>query len=364
MTAHGDLETPVFMPVGTQASVKALDNQDVKDCGARIILGNAYHLYLRPGLDVIQKAGGLHKFMNWDGAILTDSGGFQIFSLAELRKIKGDGVEFSSHIDGSRHFLTPEKVIDIQSVLGSDIMMPLDECVPYPSSKDYTEESLKVTTKWAKRSREYFLNKLDPYTRIPNPESHLHFGIVQGGTYLDLRKEAAERLLEIGFDGYAVGGVSVGEPGHLIYEITDHTTSFLPEDKPRYLMGIGTPIDIVEAISSGIDMFDCVIPTRNGRNGQAFTFKGTIQLRNATSKEDFSPIEEGCDCYACKNHTRSYIRHLFNAEEILGLHLVSLHNIRFYVKLIELSRKAIAEDRFQQFKKEFIEKYNSKEKKI
>ncbi len=353
-TAHGEINTPVFMPVGTQGTVKTLSNDELKGIGAEIILGNAYHLYLRPGLEIIKKAGGLHKFMGWDRPILTDSGGYQVFSLAKLRKLNDDGAEFSSHIDGSRHILTPEKVIDIQQTLGSDIMMVFDECVHYPAAKDYVEQSLKLTTKWAARSKAY----LD---KPPLRGKGLLFGIVQGGTYPDLRREAAEELLKIGFDGYAVGGVSVGEPKDLIYEITGYTAALLPEDKPRYLMGVGMPQDILEAIALGMDMFDCVVPTRNGRNGQAFTFDGDIQLRNAEYKEDFRPIDETCDCFACRTHTRAYIRHLFNTEEILGLRLVSLHNTHFYVKLIELSRKAIAENRFASFKDEFAVKYNNKE---
>ena len=349
-TAHGEINTPVFMPVGTQGSVKALSNGELLTCGAEIILGNAYHLFLRPGLDVIKKAGGLHKFIGWDKPILTDSGGYQVFSLAVLRKISEKGVEFSSHIDGAKHFITPEDVIDIQRALGSDIMMMFDECVHYPAARDYVEQSLALTTKWAKRSKEYFGKSVDK-------KRQLLFGIVQGSTYLDLRKRAVEQLLDIGFDGYAVGGVSVGEPRELIHEISSYTASLLPEDKARYLMGIGTAPDILEAISNGIDMFDCVVPTRNGRNGQAFTWNGELQLRNAEYKEDFTPIDKDCVCMACRNYTRAYIRHLFNTQELLGLRLVSLHNIHFYVKLIELSRTAIMEDRFCEFRETFVKKY-------
>ena len=351
-TAHGAVDTPVFMPVGTQGSVKALSNEEVVSCGASIILGNAYHLYLRPGLDIIKKAGGLHKFMGWRGPILTDSGGYQVFSLATLRKLSEEGAEFSSHIDGSKHFLTPEKAIEIQQALGSDIMMTLDECVHYPAARDYVEQSLGLTTRWARRSKKYF----EPAGR----KGQMLFGIVQGSTYPELRKKAAEDLLEIGFDGYAIGGVSVGEPGKLIYEITEYTSALLPEDRPRYLMGIGTPPDVLESIARGTDMFDCVVPTRNGRNGQAFTWDGDIQLRNAAYKEDFRPIDDKCGCPACANYTRAYIRHLFNAEELLGLRLVSLHNIYFYAKLIQLAGKAIAEDAFLRFKDEFLDRYNNK----
>ena len=355
-TAHGEIDTPVFMPVGTQGSVKALSNGELNDCGAEIILGNAYHLFLRPGLDIIKKAGGLHKFMGWQKPILTDSGGYQVFSLAVLRKINENGVEFSSHIDGSKHFITPEDVIDIQRTLGSDIMMMFDECVHYPAARDYVEQSLALTMKWAKRSKEHFVSQPDRQTGKP-ANRQLLFGIVQGGTYLDLRKKAVEQLLEIGFDGYAIGGVSVGEPNELIHEISAYTASILPEDKARYLMGMGTPVDILEAISEGIDMFDCVVPTRNGRNGQAFTWKGELQLRNAAYKEDFTPIDSNCGCMACRNYTRAYIRHLFNTEELLGLRLVSLHNIHFYVKLIELSRGAIKDGKFGSFRKEFAKNY-------
>ena len=346
-TAHGEINTPVFMPVGTQGTVKAISNDELKGVGAEIILGNAYHLYLRPGLDIIRKAGGLHKFMGWSGPILTDSGGYQVFSLATLRKLTDEGAEFSSHIDGSKHLLTPEKVVDIQQALGSDIMMTFDECVHYPAARDYVEQSLALTTRWARRSKDYFEKR---------PNKQLLFGIVQGSAYLDLRKKAVEDLVAIGFDGYAIGGVSVGEPQNLIYEIAEYTASLLPEDKPRYLMGVGTPPDILEAIGHGCDMFDCVVPTRNGRNGQAFTWDGELQLRNAEYKEDFTPIDKDCGCFACRTHTRAYIRHLFNTEELLGLRLVSLHNLHFYVKLIQSSRKAIAEGRFAQFKDEFIKR--------
>lgn len=356
-TAHGEIHTPIFMPVGTQGTVKAISTQELKDISAEIILGNAYHLYLRPGLDIIEKAGGLHKFMGWDRPILTDSGGYQIFSLATLRKLSDEGAEFSSHIDGSKHFITPEKAIDIQRILGSDIMMILDECVHYPAARDYVEQSLELTTKWAVRSKEYF--------RVASSKGQvaggqLLFGIVQGSTYLDLRKKAVEDLLKIGFDGYAIGGVSVGEPENLIHEVAAYTAELLPHNKARYLMGLGTPPDVVEAIANGLDMFDCVVPTRNGRNGQAFTWDGDIQLRNAEYKEDFQPIDKTCGCFACKNHNMcAYIRHLFNTQELLGLRLVSLHNLHFYVKLIQLSREAIAKDRFAGFRADFIAQYNN-----
>jgi queuine tRNA-ribosyltransferase len=361
-TAHGKVNTPVFMPVGTQGTVKAMSNDELLGCGAEIILGNAYHLNLRPGLDIIKKAGGLHKFMGWERPILTDSGGYQVFSLAKLRKLSEEGAEFSSHIDGSRHCITPEKAIEIQEILGSDIMMTFDECVHYPAARDYVEQSLELTTKWAKRSKEHCLRS--PGHQVTSHRSQLLFGIVQGSTYLDLRKKAVEELLAIGFDGYAIGGVSVGEPSELIHEMSAFTASLLPEDKARYLMGMGTPVDILEAISNGIDMFDCVVPTRNGRNGQAFTWNGELQLRNAGYKEDFSPIDKDCECMACRLHTRAYIRHLFNTEEILGLRLVSLHNIHFYVKLIQKSRQAIKDDCFKSFSFEFAKRYKKTKREV
>jgi len=360
-TAHGQVDTPVFMPVGTQGTVKTLSNGELHDCGSQIILGNAYHLYLRPGLDIIRKAGGLHKFMGWDRAILTDSGGYQVFSLATLRRLTPDGAEFSSHIDGSKHFLTPEKVIEIQQVLGSDIMMTFDECVHYPAPRDYVEQSLKLTSAWAQRSKDFFLKNKDVKLG-KDDKRQLLFGIVQGSTYLDLRKRAVEDLVKIGFDGYAIGGVSVGEPNNLIHEVSKYAADLLPDGKAKYLMGLGTPEDMLEAISNGIDMFDCVVPTRNGRNGQAFTAGGELQLRNAEFKEDFRPIDDKCECYACKNHSRAYIRHLFNTEELLGLRLVSLHNIFFYDKLIKLCRSSIQDGSFVAFKENFKANYNQKKK--
>jgi queuine tRNA-ribosyltransferase len=354
-TAHGEVNTPVFMPVGTQGTVKAISNNELLECGAEIILGNAYHLNLRPGLDIIKKAGGLHKFMGWQKPILTDSGGYQVFSLAKLRSLSEEGAEFASHIDGSKHFITPERAIEIQEALGSDIMMTFDECVHYPAARDYAEQSLGLTTRWARRSKDFLRNTQDA---VRGTKKQLLFGIVQGSTYPDLRKKAVEELLAIGFDGYAIGGVSVGEPQSLIHEISSYTASLLPQGNARYLMGMGTPVDILEAISNGIDMFDCVVPTRNGRNGQAFTWSGELQLRNAVYKEDFSPIDKDCECMACRLHTRAYIRHLFNTEEILGLRLVSLHNIHFYVKLIQKSRQAIRDDCFENFRLKFANGYN------
>ncbi|MDP2921530.1 MAG: tRNA guanosine(34) transglycosylase Tgt [Candidatus Omnitrophota bacterium] len=347
-TAHGTIETPVFMPVGTQATVKALSSEEVKYCGASVILGNTYHLYLRPGMEIIKNAGGLHKFMSWDRPILTDSGGFQVFSLATLMKVREEGVEFNSHVDGSRHFLTPEKVIQLQEALGSDIMMPLDECLHYPSTKDKAEQSLGLTNRWAKRAKEEFGKIVGA-----NNYSPLQFGIVQGSTYPDLRKRAAEELAAMDFDGYSIGGLSVGEPGELMYEMMGHAVEYLPADKPRYAMGVGMPHDFFEAIEMGIDMFDCVVPTRNARNGAAYTNEGRVIIRNGEYSKDQRPLSETCDCIVCKNYSRSYIRHLFNTEEILGLRLTSLHNVYFYVNLLGRIREAIRQDKFLELKREF-----------
>lgn len=339
--AQGEIDTPCFMPVGTQGTIKALSPQELEECGAQIVLANAYHLFLRPGIEVIKKAGGLHKFMSWNKPILTDSGGYQVFSLALLRKVSDEGVAFQSHIDGVRHFLTPEDVIQIQYNLGSDIMMPLDECVHYPCAKDYAEIAMKRTVDWAKRSKGH--------------SEQLLFGIVQGATYEDLRRECAENLLDIGFDGYAIGGVSVGEPKNLRYNIMHLVLELLPPDKPRYLMGLGLPQDIIEAVEMGVDMFDCVIPTRYGRNGAAFTSLGKLTVRNSPYIDDFGPLDERCSCYTCKNFSRAYLRHLFNSDEILGLRLVSLHNVHFYLELMRDIRQAISQDRFLEFKKEFLQ---------
>lgn len=348
-TGHGEIETPCFMPVGTQGTVKSLSPQDLKDAGAEIVLSNAYHLFLRPGTEVIKAAGGLHKFISWPGPILTDSGGYQIFSLALLRKVDDRGAEFQSHIDGYKHFLTPEEVIRIQEDLGSDIIMPLDECVHYPCARDHAEVAMKRTLDWAARSLE-----------AKSTNRQLLFGIIQGATYEDLRRECAERIVELGFDGYAIGGVSVGEPRNLIYNIVASSARFMPEDKPRYLMGVGLPEDILEAVSLGMDMFDCVVPTRYGRNGSAFTSEGKLTIRNAPYTQDFGPLDSKCSCYTCKNFSRAYLRHLFNTEEILGLRLVSLHNVHFYLELIRNIRKAISQGGFAEFKKEFLRNYNNK----
>lgn len=343
-TDHGVIETPTFMPVGTQGAVKALSPRELNEADSQIILGNAYHLYLRPGLEIIKNAGGLHKFISWDKPILTDSGGYQIFSLAGFRKVRDEGVEFRSHLDGSLHFLTPEKIIEIQNILGSDIMMPLDECVHYPCVKDYSKIALERTAYWGRRSKLAYIKSSKQKKR------QLLFGIVQGATYEDLRKQSASQIIDIGFDGYALGGLSVGEPKDLRYNIVDFTLGFLPSDSARYLMGLGTPEDIIEGVKSGVDLFDCVIPTRYGRNGTAFTSQGKLVVRNASFSEDLKPLDESCGCYACSNFSRSYIRHLFNTKEILGLRLLSYHNIYFYNNLLKNIRQAIREDRLKDFK--------------
>jgi queuine tRNA-ribosyltransferase len=342
-TAHGAVQTPAFMAVGTQGTVKAVSPLELKEAGSQIILSNAYHLYLRPGLSIIKSAGGLHGFMSWDGPLLTDSGGYQVFSLSGMRKVKDEGVEFQSHLDGSTHFLSPEKVIEIENVLGSDIMMPLDECVHYPCDYEYAKVALARTTDWAKRS------KIAHSSKSPGHSRQLLFGIVQGATYEDLRRQSAREITDIGFDGYALGGLSVGESKNLRYNMTSLTAGLLPRDAVRYLMGVGTPEDIIEAVKSGVDLFDCVIPTRYARNGTAFTSCGKLVVRNAAYAEDFSPLDASCDCYGCKHFSRSYIRHLFNMEEILGLRLVSCHNIYFYNNLLKSIRLAINENRMEEF---------------
>lgn len=362
-TEHGIIETPCFMPVGTQGTVKAISPSELQDCGAQIILSNAYHLFLRPGTEVIKKIGGLHNFISWKGPILTDSGGYQIFSLALLRKISEKGVEFQSHIDGLKHFLTPEDVIQIQKDLCSDIIMPLDECVHYPCSKDYASVAMDRTVDWARRSKKYMMGSALPAAiskkKDVTANKQLLFGIVQGATYEDLREECAEKLIEIDFDGYAIGGISVGEPKNLRYNIMNFTLEFLPSERPRYLMGLGMPVDIIEAVQQGVDLFDCVIPTRYGRNGTAFTSEGKLTIRNAPYISDFRALDEKCLCYTCKTFSRSYLRHLFNCDEILGLRLVSLHNIHFYLELVRKIREAIREGRFLEFKKEFLSSYNN-----
>jgi len=352
-TSHGSIDTPIFMPVGTQGTVKTLTPHELKDLGSEIILGNTYHLFLRPGTELIRKSGGLHCFISWDKPILTDSGGFQIFSLAALRKITDKGVRFQSHIDGSYHFFTPEKVIDIQRTLGSDIIMTLDECAAYPCSLQEADKADNRTLKWAEQCSERFQGTDSLY----GYKQQL-FGIVQGSTYEEIREKSIEKLVKIGFNGYAIGGLAVGEPKNSMLDITDFCTELLPASQPRYLMGVGKPADIVEAIYRGIDMFDCVIPTRNGRNGTVYSFNGKIVLKNAEYKDDLFPIDEKCNCYTCRNFTRAYIRHLFQAEEILALRLASIHNLYFYIQLVKQAREAIINNRYAEWKKEILKKFS------
>ncbi|MBS4033579.1 MAG: tRNA guanosine(34) transglycosylase Tgt [Ignavibacterium sp.] len=355
-TDHGKVETPIFMPVGTQGTVKAVNQHYLEhEIKAQIVLSNTYHLYLRPGTDILENAGGLHKFMNWQKPILTDSGGYQVFSLADLRKLKPDGVEFSSHLDGSRHFFTPEKVINIQRSIGSDIMMVLDECTPYPCDYDYAKKSVQLTSDWAVKNKEAFENSNSFYDH-----KQFQFGIIQGSVYKDLRKKSVDDLLKLDFDSYAIGGLAVGEPAEIMYDIVDFTTDLMPENRPRYLMGVGKPENILEAIERGIDMFDCVMPTRNARNANLFTYSGTLSMRNAKYKDDFNPVDGNCDCYTCKNYTRAYIRHLFIASEILALELASIHNLTFYLKLVEEAREKIIKGNFFQWKNEIIKQISIK----
>ncbi|MEA4883472.1 MAG: tRNA guanosine(34) transglycosylase Tgt [Clostridia bacterium] len=340
-TPHGDIQTPVFMPVGTQATVKTVSPDELTGLGARIVLGNTYHLYLRPGHELIAKAGGLHRFMSWGGAALTDSGGFQVFSLGALRKITENGVEFRSHIDGSPHMFTPERVMEIEMALGADIAMCFDECAPYPCERDYARSSTELTARWAERC-------LAAHDR----EDQAVFGIVQGSTYADLRKQSAAQMVSMGFPGFGIGGLSVGEPKEIMYEILDAVVPCLPEEKPRYLMGVGSPDALLEGVARGIDMFDCVLPTRNARNGTVFTRSGRIIVRDASYAEDFGPLDQGCDCYACTHFSRAYIRHLLKAGEILGLRLTSLHNLRHLVRMMEEMRAAIIDGTFDEYRKE------------
>ncbi|MCL6638901.1 MAG: tRNA guanosine(34) transglycosylase Tgt [Firmicutes bacterium] len=345
-TPHGTVETPVFMPVGTQATVKTMTPEEVREVGGRIILSNTYHLYLRPGHELIREAGGLHRFMHWDGPILTDSGGFQVFSLGPLRKVAEEGVTFRSHIDGSEHFFSPEKAMEVQMALGSDIAMAFDECAPYPCSREYALDSLKRTTRWAARC-------LKAHRR----EDQAVFGIVQGSTYPDLRRESADELVSLNFPGYAVGGLSVGEPKELMYEMLEITVPLLPEDKPRYLMGVGSPDCLVEGVIRGIDMFDCVLPTRIARNGTVLTRRGKLVVRNAEYARDNRPLEPGCGCYACRHYTRAYIRHLLKAGEILGVRLTTIHNLYFVLNLMKEIREAIREGKMNEFARKFREEY-------
>ncbi|MCD6308861.1 MAG: tRNA guanosine(34) transglycosylase Tgt [Candidatus Latescibacteria bacterium] len=353
-TPHSVIETPVFMPVGTQGTVKTLSQQELEEFDARIILGNTYHLYLRPGSKLVREAGGLHGFMGWPRSILTDSGGFQVFSLSDLRKLTENGVEFRSHIDGSLHLFTPESVIEIQDDLGSDIVMPLDECIPYPVDIGYAEKSCRRTLLWADRARE-------AHERTGTGKSVL-FGICQGSVFPELRERVAERMASMDFWGYSIGGLAVGEPKNEMFDIVKLSTDVLPEGKPRYLMGVGFPDDIVEAVSRGVDMFDCVMPTRNARNGTVFTSDGKLVLRNAHEAENFGPIDADCSCPACRHYTRAYIRHLFRAGEILAPRLATMHSIFFYLETMRNMRRAILDDRFPAWRGEFLSRFRGKGK--
>ena len=357
-TDRGVINTPAFMPVGTNATVKAMTPGELKELGAEIVLSNTYHLYLRPGHDVISETGGLHKFMQWDRPILTDSGGFQVFSLAKLRKIKDDGVEFRSHIDGSLHFLTPELVMEIQGALGSDIAMVFDECTPYPADKEYTLNSLKLTTAWARRCKEFMSSEPEVksqhslITQNSELKTQSLFGIVQGGMYKDLRRQSARELIEMDFDGYALGGLSVGEPKELMYEMINYTAPQLPLDKPRYLMGIGDLMDVLEAVFAGSDMFDCVMPTRNARNGALFTSQGRISIKREEFKKDPGPLDPQCTCYTCSNYSRAYLRHVFMSKEIISMRLNTIHNVHFFLEFFRKMREAIGKGEFRNFRKE------------
>ena len=343
-TAHGEIRTPAFMPVGTQGTVKSLTPEDLRELGAEVILANTYHLYLRPGHERIRRLGGLHRFMHWEYPILTDSGGYQVFSLGELRKISAEGVSFRSHLDGSSHFLTPESAVEIQEALGSDIAMCLDECTPYPVTHEQARQSLELTRDWARRCR-----------RVHRTGEQALFGIVQGSIFQDLRRESAEAILEIGFDGYALGGLSVGEPPDQRLEVIETTLPLLPADRPRYLMGLGTPEDLVEGAARGADLFDCVLPTRNARNGMLFTRRGRVIIKNAVHADDPRPVDPDCACYTCRNYSRAYLRHLYLARELLSYRLNTWHNLFYFMELMREIRQAVAEDRFLEFKKYFYE---------
>lgn len=345
-TPHGVIETPVFMPVGTQATVKTMTPEELKNCNAQIILSNTYHLYLRPGHELVQEAGGLHQFMHWDRPILTDSGGFQVFSLGDLRKIKEEGVAFRSHIDGSKHLFTPESVMAIENALGADIIMAFDECIPYPATYEYTKNSLERTTRWLERCQ-----------AAHKRDDQALFGIIQGGMYRELREQSAREVTSVDLPGYGIGGLSVGEPAEKMYEMLGYTTPLMPKNKPRYLMGVGAPDNLVEGVMRGVDMFDCVLPSRIGRNGTVMTHEGKIVVRNAEYAHDYRPLEEGCNCYACRNYTRAYIRHLIKANEVLGIRLTTLHNIYFLTHLMQEIRQAILNDSFLAFREAFYEKY-------
>ena len=339
-TPHGDVEVPMFMPVGTLATVKTLSPEELHQMGAGVILANTYHLSIRPGEDIVAKAGGLHKFMNWDGPILTDSGGFQVFSLAENRKIKEEGVEFKNHLNGDKLFFSPESSIKIQEKLGADIIMSFDECIPWPTNYDYASKSMERTLRWAKRGKE-------AHTR----EDQALFGIVQGSDFEDLRKKCAEELVKMDFPGYSIGGTSIGEPKEKFFEMVEMSVKYLPQDKPRYVMGVGSLDYLLGGIALGIDMFDCVLPTRLARHGALMTSTGRVNIKNEKYKEDFTSLDPNCDCYCCKNYTKAYLRHLYVCDEIFGKRLMSIHNIRFLIKLMEGAREAIKEDRFGDFMK-------------
>lgn len=346
-TDHGVIETPIFMPVGTQATVKSMDVHDLETMGAQIILGNTYHLYLRPGQEIMEKAGGLHSFMNWQHPILTDSGGFQVFSLGDLRKITEEGVHFVSHLDGSRHFMSPEKSIEMQNSIGADIIMCFDECAPADADYDYTKKSLEMTSRWAARCK----------AAHKRPDEQALFGIVQGGMFKDLRAQSAREITAMDFPGYSIGGLSVGESKEIMYEMLSHTVPLLPEDKPHYLMGVGSVDALFEGVIRGIDMFDCVLQTRIARNGTAMTSQGKVVVRNATYAEDFSPLDPECDCYVCRNHTRAYLRHLIKCNEILGARLLTYHNLYFTLRIMEKIREAIKNDTLLALKEEIFQKY-------
>ena len=352
-TPHGDVETPIFMPVGTLATVKFLSPEELKDLGAGIVLSNTYHLWLRPGSDIVEKAGGVQKFMNYPGPMLTDSGGFQVFSLADSRKITEEGVTFKSHLDGSKLFMSPEDSIHIQNQIGADIIMSFDECIPYPATYEYAKQSTLRTLRWAKRGKEAH----------QKADKQALFGIVQGSSYEDLRKMCAEELVKMDFDGYSIGGTSVGEDKETMYKMIDYAVKYLPEDKPRYLMGVGALNDLLEGISRNVDMFDCVLPTRIARHGTLMTSKGRISIKKAIYKDDFSPLDPNCDCYTCKNYTKAYIRHLLTASETLGQRLLSIHNLRFLIRIMEEIRISIKEDKFLDYKAKFIEKYTQNKEK-
>jgi queuine tRNA-ribosyltransferase len=374
-TVHGAIETPAFMPVGTQGSVKAVSPRELRELNAPIVLGNTYHLFVRPGIEVIKHFGGLHKFMTWDRPILTDSGGYQIFSLAKLRKISEEGVHFQNHVDGTAAFISPEIAMEIQAALGSDIAMVLDECPPWPCEYDYAAKSAEMTTRWAKRCKEWAEeNAQHPTSNAQHPieesaisdqqsaiQRQLVFGIVQGATFGELRQRSAQAIVDLDFDGYAVGGVSVGEPEEEMFRAVESSEPFLPKDKPRYTMGLGTPPQLLELIGRGVDMFDCVLPTRLARNGTAFSSSGTLNLKNAEYARDKRPIEDNCDCTSCREFSRGYIRHLIKAEEILGLRLITLHNLHFYLDLMRQARDKIDKGTFDQFRREFVSNYETRD---